>query len=105
MGSAFRGTVLILTPMMQITADVTARHLKAPDQGNHYVREILADAFPASQRIIDGRVYASRFLDIIKVPVEALVDAIQHGKRIVAAPDIELSAKFHQQRCRRGVLA
>ena len=59
-------------------------------EGDHGVREILADAFTADDGFVNGRVDASVAGDVFKVLEEALVQFLHQHQRIVAAGDAHL---------------
>jgi len=84
---------VVFAAAVEIAGDVTRGNADVAQEGDHGVREILADAFTADDGFVNGRVDASVAGDVFKVLEEALIEFLDEHEGIVAAGDAELLGK------------
>jgi len=84
-----RGAHLALA-LKQVPADVPAWHAEPPDERNHDVREVLADASPRLERIVDRRVHVRAVGAVLEARVDLRRQLPDRRNRIAAAIESHL---------------
>ena len=90
---------------VEIAADIAARHAETAHERDHDVGEILADALPRLERLVNRRVDARR-LRTVGEPLEHLgVQPAEHRQRVRPAFERQLAPQPVEQRRDPGEVA
>jgi len=90
-GGRVGGAVVVRLAVVEVAADVAAGDAELrPDQGDHDVGEVLADAHATGERDVDGGVDLGGLWDVVEEVVDLLVELLEDEQGIVAAADVEL---------------
>ena len=98
MGGVWSGAIVIFRAAVEITGDVARRDSDVAEEGNHGVREILADALAAHDRFIDRGIDAGVARDVFKVVEEALIEFADERERVIAAFQVQLRGQVEERR-------
>ncbi len=83
----------------EVSGDVAAGDSElGPNEGDHDVGEVLADAFAGFEGVVDGGVDVGGAGDVVEVAEDALVELMEEHEGVVAATDIEVEGELVEER-------
>ena len=98
-GGAGAVVVLVVVAVGEVSGDVAGGEVElGPDEGDHDVGEVLADALAGFEGVVDGGVDVGGAGDVVEIAEDALVELVQEHERVVAAADVEVMGELVEER-------